>query len=210
MTEHVRRETHFESKDETGTYVYDISPPEDVGKMTHNGILYRGRFLPLIINGVVQSIQPSHSDFTIIYPDGKKYEGHINSKYLPHGYGKLYKQNQDGSYRIYYNGYYNNGIRSGKGVIYYTNCVYKGNFIMDKPNGLGELRYSNGDFYQGQVRNGRIHGNGVYTYASGFKIECDDFNMGVRHGTCTKTFQDGSQVIRQYQGRRSKRNKKTK
>ena len=206
ISEHVLSRTRIDFPDGNGDFYHFDILPNDTGTMTHHDIIYTGRFIVIVINGTVNKILPSHSPFTILYPNGNRYEGTVNQQYLPHEHGKLYKINQDGSHRLYYEGNYNNGMRSGQGTIYYTDVVYTGNFVLDKPNGMGEFRYrggpSAGDRYNGFVRNGRFHGQGTYTFANGKKIECNNFRDSLRGGTCVSTYPDGRQVTKVYQGKK--------
>ena len=58
-----------------------------------------------------------------------------------------------------------NGLREGKGIMYYTNGDrYEGYFRNDKPEGKGISYYNNGDRYEGDFRNNKKEGKGIYYY----------------------------------------------
>lgn len=106
---------------------------------------------------------------------GKFHEG------KPNGYLQLFKNK-----KIFYDGYWKDGIFNGKGTLYKEDGVIKsgewnnGNLIQTlvdvqlptgrylgyaknkKPDGLGQMNYSNGSTYKGQWKNGQWHGEGLY------------------------------------------------
>ena len=55
-----------------------------------------------------------------------------------------------------------------KGQIKYVNGdIFNGNISNGKANGLGEIRYINGDFYRGLFLNNLKNGDGAMTYKNG-------------------------------------------
>jgi len=71
-----------------------------------------------------------------------------------------------------------NGLKHGKGKLYYRNGItkYEGDFAKDKFEGNGKLNYQNGDYYIGQFVNGLRQGKGKL-YDKNGKIKYDgDFN----------------------------------
>jgi hypothetical protein len=51
----------------------------------------------------------------------------------------------------------------GRGVLEMADgSIYMGYFKDDFPSGLGVIIYTNGDRYEGELRNGLRYGNGTY------------------------------------------------
>lgn len=67
-----------------------------------------------------------------------------------------------------YVGEFRNGQLEGQGIMYYkSGRVYKGDFILNAPDGTGEENYENGDHYKGKYKKGFKSGMGTYTYKNG-------------------------------------------
>jgi len=66
----------------------------------------------------------------------------------------------------YYIGEWLNGLRHGKGKLYYENgnIKYEGNFIKDKFEGKGQYNFENGEYYIGEWLNDQRHGRGKLYY----------------------------------------------
>ena len=62
----------------------------------------------------------------------------------------------------YYLGEFKNGLKHGKGKLFYKNgnIEYEGDFLEGKFEGEGKYIYENGDYYEGKFKNGLSHGNG--------------------------------------------------
>ena len=62
-----------------------------------------------------------------------------------------------------------NGLRHGKGKIYYKNdnIAYDGDFVKRKFEGNGKYIYEDGSYYIGQYLNGLKHGKGIEYYKNG-------------------------------------------
>eukprot|EP01054_Gregarina_sp_Poly1_P007855 Gregarina_sp_Poly_1__7854@NODE_445_length_8333_cov_573_313090_g363_i0_p2_GENE_NODE_445_length_8333_cov_573_313090_g363_i0NODE_445_length_8333_cov_573_313090_g363_i0_p2_ORF_typecomplete_len781_score87_69MORN/PF02493_20/3_1e03MORN/PF02493_20/1_2e02MORN/PF02493_20/7_1e05MORN/PF02493_20/0_6MORN/PF02493_20/0_00015MORN/PF02493_20/0_0029MORN/PF02493_20/0_00061MORN/PF02493_20/8_9e07MORN/PF02493_20/0_0032MORN/PF02493_20/0_00015MORN/PF02493_20/2_2e05MORN/PF02493_20/1_3e04MORN/PF02493_20/1_7e04DUF3048_C/PF len=59
-----------------------------------------------------------------------------------------------------------------KRLVWSDGTVFEGNLNREKkPQGPGELRASNGDFYRGEWQNGKMHGSGIYIVAEGGQYE---------------------------------------
>ena len=94
------------------------------------------------------------------------YEGDwINDK--AEGNGKYIFE--DGEYYI---GHWKNGLRDGKGTLYYPNSkiAYKGDFLNNNYDGIGQFIYTDDSYYIGQWKNNFKHGKGTIYNKNG-KIE---------------------------------------
>lgn len=65
------------------------------------------------------------------------------------------------------------GISQGKGIfkLHQTNERYEGIYVDGQIRGIGKYWNDNGDYYQGQIINFILHGNGKMTYANGSTFE---------------------------------------
>ena len=97
----------------------------------------------------------------IIYNDGK-YIGNVHNG-LREGKGVMYYNNGNR-----YEGDFKNDNREGKGIYYYHNGdLYEGDFRNDKKEGKGVYYYHNGDLYEGDWRNDNREGKGIFYYNNG-------------------------------------------
>ena len=111
----------------------------------------------------------------IEFENGNRYKGYVNAEGQPHGRGHM-DYNLNGYYAEY-DGYWENGKRSGKGHYYqfskggrrYT-YDYEGDWLDDKEHGQGTLKESSEQgshcatvtkTYTGGFREGKYHGHGV-------------------------------------------------
>ena len=102
--------------------------------------------------------------------------------------------------KIYKNGKYigslKNGLREGKGIMYYNNGNrYEGNFKNDKMEGKGIYYFNNGNRYEGDFKNDKAEGKGIYYYNNG-QWKGDryegDYKNDKREGKGIFYFNDGS------------------
>ena len=81
---------------------------------------------------------------------GASYEGFVNDKNEPHGYGKMMYPNGD-----MYEGNFENGIKQGTGtMIFHTACIYIGEWNNDNMEGSGYMKWPMGDYFYGEWKNG--------------------------------------------------------
>ena len=82
---------------------------------------------------------------------------------------QLLNQNDKTNINNYYVGETLNGLKHGKGIIYYPNgnVKYDGYFVNDKCEGFGKYIKENGFIYIGQWMNGLKHGKGMIYYPNG-------------------------------------------
>ena len=70
-----------------------------------------------------------------------------------------------------------NGLREGKGIVYYNDGNrYEGDFRNGKREGKGIEYYNNGDRYEGDFRNGKREGKGIYYFNNGDRMMGDYYN----------------------------------
>ena len=76
------------------------------------------------------------------------------------------KDNFEGNNENYYIGEWKNGLRNGKGKLYYNNgnLQYEGDFVNDKFEGNGKYISKNGKYYIGEWKNGLKDGKGKFYY----------------------------------------------
>ena len=85
-----------------------------------------------------------------------------------------------------YKGETKNGIRTGKGTIYFSKnndknrVKYEGEWKNDLINGKGKMFWNNGDIYEGSFLNDQKDGKGIYIFEKGDIFE-GDFKNGAFH-----------------------------
>ncbi len=159
---------------------------------------------------------------TYYWSDGQKYVGdYLNSK--KHGHGiETYPENDpsgtvsyDGEWKedersgtgtmIWkdgnkYVGEWQDGYRSGKGTFYFSSGQkYVGDFLKSKFHGHGFETYpetdpSNIASYDGELMDGRKHGNGTIIWKNGDKY-VGEWQNGERTGKGTYYFQSGQKYV---------------
>lgn len=175
-------------KNGLGTFQYD------------NGNRYEGNFKNCIKDGIG----------ALYYADGQVYDGYfVNDK--RHGQGAHRYANGDK-----YIGDFENDLRHGYGkLIPDRGAIKEGHFVKDVfqnpenkknsvgciigdcTNGTGNLRYSNGDRYEGGFKDGLKHGRGTYNYANGDVYE-GEYANDMRHGTGTYSYYNGDIYMGQF------------
>ena len=76
----------------------------------------------------------------------------------------------------------------------YVGDKYVGDFKNGKMHGQGTYTFASGSKYVGQFKDGKNHGYGTYTYANGDKY-VGEYKNGMRHGRGTSTFASGSKYV---------------
>ena len=136
-----------------------------------------------------------------IIGDQKQYNDNTNIKY----------DSDDKNFKglkkiiIYENGEYYigpllNGLRNGKGVIYYKNgkMKYEGDFVNDKFEGYGKYIWENGDYYIGEFLNGLRNGKGTKYYKDGNIGYEGDFLNDNKDGFGKYYYPNGENYIGRY------------
>ena len=87
------------------------------------------------------------------------YNSEDNNKY--NGYGKIIYENGE-----YYIGEFKDGLKYGKGILYYKNgkIMFLGDFIDDKFEGAGYFSYQIYDYYIGERKDNIKNGKGILYY----------------------------------------------
>jgi hypothetical protein len=93
-------------------------------------------------------------------------------------------------------------VRSGFGTMKYKGGrkdgnVFTGNWLDDRPHGLGFMKYRSGDEYNGMWSEGSISGEGTMTYASG-DVYTGEWDRNTKSGTGTLTFSHGARYEGQW------------
>ena len=92
--------------------------------------------------------------------------------------------------------------KSGKSTDYYEDgsIKYEGEFLDDEYNGKGKLYYSNGEYYEGQFKNGKKDGIGCEFYKNGKKKYDGKFvNDKYEDNEGTYFYENGEIYIGQFQ-----------
>ncbi|MBR2044104.1 MAG: hypothetical protein IJ946_07175 [Clostridia bacterium] len=151
----------------------------------------------------------------LVLKDGVLYEGEVFAD-VPHGYGKA--NYGDG---CYYEGNWDCGKRSGKGIKRYTDSIYEGEWRNDKRNGFGKLiwdkggewigefkddkywcgsgrKYYTDSYYDGEIKNGERDGRGKIVWNNGGEWEGifknDKYWCGTGRRYYTDSYFDGEVV----------------
>ena len=89
-----------------------------------------------------------------------------NNEY--NGFGKMIYENGE-----YYIGEWKDGLRHGKGLLFYNNAIlmFFGNFIGDKFEGSGAIENQIYDYYIGEWKDNMRDGKGILNYKNGRKYK---------------------------------------
>src|SRR5450830_254265 len=93
-----------------------------------------------------------------------------------------------------YEGIFEDGYRSGKGVQYLENGRYEGNFVKGMRQGTGTYYWTMGDRYEGAWMYGDRTGTGVY-YGGDGTVYQGEFVKNKRKGKGTILFPDGDKWV---------------
>jgi hypothetical protein len=156
--------------------------PQGKGIFYHNsksGIIIEGTFID---HGKTETQRLT--DFKILYPSGDVYEGTMQNN-RRNGKGRLFYPNGD-----LYEGEWLDDRRNGPGKLSVKKedavieglfsddyivegkvtdrheNVFQGRFLRGKLNGRVNVRYANGDTFQGEYRDGKKCGHGVHNYTN--------------------------------------------
>ncbi|XP_062359387.1 radial spoke head 10 homolog B-like [Cinclus cinclus] len=115
--------------------------------------------------------------------DCSVYEGSIQDG-LRHGYGVF----RSYAHPISYTGYWCNGKRHGKGLIYYDQeqtSWYLGDWVNNVREGWGLRCYRSGNTYEGQWKKNLRHGYGKMKWLTDNQEYAGQWECGIQHGSGT-------------------------
>ena len=107
-----------------------------------------------------------------------------------HGEHERWWKNKD-----HYTGNWDQGKRSGNGVMYYANGnFYRGEWKDDKYHGRGKLCFLSGDIIDGNFKDGFMDGEGTYQWPEGkiYKFYKGNFERGRLNGFGKVEYKGGS------------------
>ena len=81
--------------------------------------------------------------------------------------------------------------------IYPNGEYYFGEFKADKPHGQGTYNWTDGNYYIGEWKEGNEHGKGTYYYANGEKYT-GDFIEGMKYGLGTFVYSNDDYFIGEF------------
>jgi len=153
---------------------------------------------------------------SLIYEDGKKYEGRfVNGVFT--GYGR-YIDKEGNSFEGLFENYsilspgikrtlnssvyegdfsYFTNLKDGKGQETTKEYEYKGEFKSDKQHGKGKISFNNGESYEGEFNEDLITGFGKYTWKNKHTYE-GTLNNCRMHGKGLYKWPDGSEYNGDY------------
>ena len=146
--------------------------------------------------GELSNGNPVNGKYT--WANGDSWQGPMLNL-MKHGYG-IYTYSPDsggGSVEGDFINNYPNGychVKEPNEFHYIGNCKMSSNSIY---NGKGKMIYPDGSIYNGDVNDGRWHGNGVFTDTDGVRSE-GNFIDGSPNGEFKVTLQNGKIVIENY------------
>ena len=140
-----------------------------------------------IINKYISTDITSTFNF---YPDNAKLFYYSNnnkniskisqSVILPNKQIKYYINNNPSKIAIYTGGLNQKKQRHGLGQLKEPNCIKIGSWKNDIFNGWGRIIYNTGQVFEGNYKNGKLNGKGVYKYKDTLYV--GDFVNNNRHG----------------------------
>ncbi|OMJ73566.1 hypothetical protein SteCoe_27731 [Stentor coeruleus] len=88
------------------------------------------------------------------------------------GMGKIYKPGGI----LFFDGFFNNFMRTGKGIQYNNNGKYEGNFKNNKANGFGVYTWKSGVKFEGNWIEGKRNGPGIVYCNDDVVVKIDQWN----------------------------------
>ena len=73
---------------------------------------------------------------------------------------------------------------------YPNSDIFQGQFKNDKMNGHGVYKYADGAIYEGEFKYGKKNGHGVYTWTDGSKYKGQFFNDKIKNQMRVRKFKD--------------------
>jgi len=148
-----------------------------------------------IINENKKNTELLRKDISILY---NKFSKQLNNLIINNmNYQEIKYNNKNGRKR--YIGQVLNGIPEGKGTMHWNNGDrYEGEWKNNKKEGRGIYYLGDGEFkgdrYEGDYKNGKAEEKGIYYYANGDRYE-GEFKNGKREGKGIYYFANGDRTI---------------
>ena len=100
----------------------------------------------------------------------------------------------------YYIGQYVNGLRNGKGIMYYSNgnIKYDGDWFNGNFEGIGKYIWEDGNYYIGEFKNCLRNGKGIEYYSNGNIRYEGEFKDDQYDGFGNYTWEDGKFCVGQF------------
>uniref|UniRef100_A0A3B4X9Y3 Alsin Rho guanine nucleotide exchange factor ALS2 n=1 Tax=Seriola lalandi dorsalis TaxID=1841481 RepID=A0A3B4X9Y3_SERLL len=169
-------------EENTGTYSLKVITPEETFTLLASSPMEKAKWLRSINQAVDQALSGAGQDTTSAGSgSGQKLEPPISrsASYTFYKDGRLKEAKYEGRWLA--------GKPNGRGVLKWPDGrIYTGEFKNGLEDGFGEFVAPNktlnkNDHYQGQWKDGKMHGLGTYRYASG-EVYDGSFQDGMRHG----------------------------
>uniref|UniRef100_A0A3B4UEV5 Alsin Rho guanine nucleotide exchange factor ALS2 n=1 Tax=Seriola dumerili TaxID=41447 RepID=A0A3B4UEV5_SERDU len=169
-------------EENTGTYSLKVITPEETFTLLASSPMEKAKWLRSINQAVDQALSGAGQDTTSAGSgSGQKLEPPISrlASYTFYKDGRLKEATYEGRWLA--------GKPNGRGVLKWPDGrIYTGEFKNGLEDGFGEFVAPNktlnkNDHYQGQWKDGKMHGLGTYRYASG-EVYDGSFQDGMRHG----------------------------
>uniref|UniRef100_A0A4W6DLD4 Alsin Rho guanine nucleotide exchange factor ALS2 n=1 Tax=Lates calcarifer TaxID=8187 RepID=A0A4W6DLD4_LATCA len=170
-------------EENTGIHGLKVITPEETFTLLASSAMEKTKWLRSINQAVDQALSGAGQDSTSVGSgsSGQKLEP-------PTSRTASYTFYKDGRLKeATYEGRWLNGKPNGRGVLKWPDGrIYTGEFKNGLEDGFGEFVAPNktlnkNDHYQGQWKDGKMHGLGTYRYASG-EVYDGSFQDGMRHG----------------------------
>jgi hypothetical protein len=130
-----------------------------------------------------------HLQGRIIYPNGDYYEGQFENG-LRSGAGKFETFNQNS----WYNGTWKEDAKHGSGYERFEDgSRYEGDFVNDQKTGKGKFVWADGSSYTGDFLDGQLTGHGDYRWKDG-RMYLGEWKDGKMNGRGKFTYADGVKV----------------
>ncbi|XP_058469615.1 alsin isoform X2 [Solea solea] len=169
-------------EENTGTYGLKVIAPEETFTLLASSPMEKAKWLRSINHAVDQVLSGAGQDTASVGSgSGQKAEPPVSrvAVYTFYKEGRLKEATYEGCWL--------SGKTNGRGVLKWPDGrIYTGEFKNGLEDGFGEFLAPNktlnkNDQYQGQWKDGKMHGLGKYRYASG-EVYDGSFQDGMRHG----------------------------
>ena len=101
---------------------------------------------------------------------------------------------------IKYIGHFSKNALNGRGFLVdkKNRLIFKGNFLKNKKNGKGTLKFANGDVYKGNFADDKMEGNGDYYFSNGDIWE-GIYKNNMKNGIGIMTKKNGELLLTEYE-----------